>query len=259
MNLFQLSTKYTRPRQSAGAYGYTATKGGVESVSRSASKIVPFLFERFHPRSVLDIGCGTGDWLAEFQKCGILKLMGYDGAWVPTQGRILAPECYGGIDFNAEMPPPGNYDLAMCLEVAEHLEPAVGEKLVAFMCKNSGLILWSAAIPDQGGYEHINENYQEYWVHLFAAHGFRPFDLIRPHFWSNESVSFWYRQNALIFADEASQSKYNLQPAPFMVSVVHPLLYDREVNVENYPFKRSLSRMFKIFYFMMRRLFQPRV
>ena len=52
--------------------------------SNSATVLVPILCEQFKPRSVVDIGCGDGAWLAEFRKHDVTRILGVDGPWVNT-------------------------------------------------------------------------------------------------------------------------------------------------------------------------------
>lgn len=47
----------------------------------SAEALVPFLIERFSPRSVVDIGSAEAAWLSVFKKCGAETIRGFDGPW----------------------------------------------------------------------------------------------------------------------------------------------------------------------------------
>ena len=95
-------------------------------------------------------------------------------------------------------------DLAICLEVAEHLTPAAGARLVKTLCSVAPVVLFSAAIPAQGGTNHINEQWQSHWADEFAAHGFDCFDPIRPEIWNDRDVFPWYRQNILLFVSRSA-------------------------------------------------------
>ena len=51
-----------------------------EPITRaSAAAIVPVIVELVSPRSVIDVGWGAGLWLAEFERAGVVDLMGIDG------------------------------------------------------------------------------------------------------------------------------------------------------------------------------------
>ena len=92
----------------------------------------------------------------------------------------------------------------MCLEVAEHLPETAAASLVESLVNLSSVVLFSAAIPMQGGTNHINEQWPEYWRRLFQVHGYRMLDLIQREIWKNAAVKFWYRQNTFLFvADRA--------------------------------------------------------
>ena len=223
-----------RPPQKANVYGYLSTRSGVDAVTDSASVIVPLLREIFHPDSVLDIGCGTGDWLSVFQATGSRKICGYDGVWVPKDSMKIKSENFRTIDFYGDFSITERFDFALCLEVAEHVSREVSEKMVRVMCGCADVVLWSAAIPGQGGYEHINERYQDHWIEVFKAQGFTAFDLVRPKVWMNEKVSWWYQQNCLVFANAPACQKYSLTPEPFVPVLIHPLLYESARDPKNY-------------------------
>jgi len=227
-----------RPKQNAISYGYSADNAGVAYVADSARAVVPFICDSFHPASVLDIGCGTGDWLRAFIDNGVSKVAGYDGPWVPIGGLQIPAECFHPIDFYSELPEVGTFDLSICLEVAEHVSPEVATRLISLLCRSADLVLFSAAIPGQGGYEHINEHFQDYWIAEFRSLGFFPVDCVRPHFWMNDKVQWWYQQNCIIFANAVSKEKYRLKEVPVITSLIHPAHYERVRDPRNYSLKQ---------------------
>lgn len=101
------------------------------------------------------------------------------------------------------------YDLAISLEVAEHLPPHRAKNFVGLLTDLSDFILFPAAIPFQGGKNHVNEQWQDYWTELFESHAYILFDFIRGKIWKDDRIPPWYRQNILFFAqkDKASQIK----------------------------------------------------
>ena len=226
-----------RPTQTAASYGYSGKCRGMDSVTASASVIVPLIMQRFQPKSVLDVGCGAGDWLSEFLRHGATLVRGYDGQWFPQAGLKIPADCFRAIDFCDAFPRAERFDLAMSLEVAEHVSASVGQKLVLFLCESSDLIVFSAAVPGQGGYAHINEQPQSYWIGVFQSHGYSAYDLIRPLVWTNEHVSFWYRQNCLVFANSNGAKAHGLTSSPFIASLIHPELFDLVRNPKNYSIK----------------------
>jgi 2-polyprenyl-3-methyl-5-hydroxy-6-metoxy-1,4-benzoquinol methylase len=55
------------------------------------------------------------------------------------------------------------FDLVVSLEVAEHLPASAADQFVNTLVKHGKKILFSAAIPGQGGQDHLNEQWPDYW------------------------------------------------------------------------------------------------
>jgi SAM-dependent methyltransferase len=175
--------------------------------SLKSARIVAPLVMRLAPiRSVIDVGCGIGGWLRVFSENGVAVVRGVDGNYVDPSKLYVAPECFTGIDLTQRFNLEGKYDLAVCLEVAEHLDARSGAELVRALTDLAPLILFSAAVPGQGGISNINEQWPEYWRRLFEEHGFKMLDPIRPLIREDRRVSWWYRQNIVMFASEAAIS-----------------------------------------------------
>jgi hypothetical protein len=168
----------------------------------SAALIVPKMLELIRPRSVLDVGCGRGAWLSAFRRLGILNTIGVDGGYVDTTKLLIPKECFRTIDLSRPFVLPGRHDLAVCLEVAEHLPANMAHLLVKALTAAAPVVMFSAAIPGQGGTNHRNECWPEYWRQLFATEGYEALDPIRKHLWHDHRVKWWYRQNLLVYASE---------------------------------------------------------
>jgi SAM-dependent methyltransferase len=167
--------------------------------ARSAKALLPVVFDHANPSSVVDVGCGAGTWLAAARRLGAEKAVGIEGAWVANV-RLASPDIHmHHADLEAPLPRLGRFDLAMCLEVAEHLTRDRAEGLVVDLCALSDTVLFSAAIPWQGGIGHLNEQPQSYWAGLFGDNGFGAHDIVRPRVWNDGRVSYWYRQNAILY------------------------------------------------------------
>lgn len=201
----------------------------------SAQIILNIIFPILKPNSVLDIGCATGIWLAEAINNGAGLIQGIDGPWVPVDELEISRDNFVTHDIS-ESPPDikEKFDLALCIELAEHLNPTAGGQLVERLTKISDSILFSAAIPGQGGTGHVNENIQSYWQKIFASHNFSCFDLIRPLLWSNSQVNVIYKQNMLLYVKKGTLSYLKLQEAgltsqiiekPYELDRVHPELF----------------------------------
>lgn len=194
---------------------------------QSACIVLPLLFTRFRPASVVDIGCGVGTWLAVCRELGINRTLGIDGDYVPRNALKIPTSDFLALDLNYPLNISDRFDLAMSLEVAEHLPPERAEDFVSDLCSLSNVVLFSAAIPFQGGTGHLNENWPEYWAALFRARGFRVIDFIRPLVWTNNNVDVWYRQNLFVFVkeDTSDASHFIKFPDSGFLSIVHPSLY----------------------------------
>lgn len=169
-------------------------------VVRSAQAVVPVVMEQLRPRKVLDIGCGEGHWLAAFKAAGC-RVHGVDGDYVPTENRVLGTPEYTAWDLRTPLPNSvrsWGADLVLCLEVAEHLPAERAQTFVEDLCASGRQVLFSAAVPRQGGYGHLNEQPRAYWVHLFDQLGFRCDDEIRTMIAAREDVAWWYRQNVVL-------------------------------------------------------------
>ena len=170
-----------------------------ESWSASAAAIVPALLRWFPAQSVLDIGCGTGNLLATFGRYGVTERLGVDGAQVPRDLMQLAPEQFRAADVATLDDVGRHFDIACSLEYAEHLPPARAQALVALLAAAAPVVLFSAAVPGQGGLGHVNEQRQSYWAGLFAAHGRVAVDCIRPAIHAAVGAEWYYAQNTLVY------------------------------------------------------------
>ncbi|SRR5579875_207993 len=165
----------------------------------SAQVIVPIVLSLFPSQSVVDFGCGVGGWLKEFEKNGVTDYLGADGDYVSRQMLKIPEDRFRPIDLRNVGDLGRRFDLACSLEVAEHLPEDRARPFVAALVKAAPVILFSAAVPLQGGTDHLNEQWQSYWAKLFAEHGYVALDCIRPAVFGDSRVEWWYRQNILVF------------------------------------------------------------
>ncbi|QHV95280.1 methyltransferase domain-containing protein [Spirosoma endbachense] len=167
--------------------------------TNAAKHIVPILIELFSPNNIIDIGCGTGTWLKVFEECGINGLLGIDGDHVNKDKLHIPLNQFVEFDLEKTINIDKKYDMLLCLEVAEHLSVNRAQGLVDDLCRISDIIIFSAAIPFQGGQNHINEQYPDYWIKFFINNNFNCYDTIRPKIWNNLNIDWWYRQNIIVF------------------------------------------------------------
>lgn len=197
----------------------------------SAEVIVLLVMDLVSPKSVIDVGCAEGRWLSVFSKAGV-KIFGVDGSWVKPERLLIPKEQFQTIDLEKPFLLNRPADLAISLEVAEHLPESSTEGFIESLVKLAPIILFSAAIPMQGGSHHINEQWPEYWSQKFAKYGYIPLDCIRRRVWNDKRVSFFYAQNIFLYAKESDLKKYpKLQVEADVgnnkaLSLVHPQLYE---------------------------------
>jgi SAM-dependent methyltransferase len=196
--------------------------------SKSAKIIVPLIIDLVCPHSVIDIGCGTGIWLSVFKAHNIDEITGVDGHWVRDELLLIPKSRFLTQDLTQPLNVERRFDLAISLEVAEHLDKKYARNFVSTLVKLSSVVVFSAAIPFQGGTHHVNEQWPDYWVELFGEHEYVPIDGIRETIWNNHDVAWWYAQNILFFADKQHMLKTPKLLRAFertrvsQLSIVHP-------------------------------------
>ena len=170
---------------------------------RSARIVVAVLAPLLRPGSVLDVGCGRGGWLRVWQVATGAEICGVDGAHVDRTTLHIPPEAFRIADLAHRFDLGRRFDLAQCLEVGEHLPAAAAETLVDSLAAHADVILFGAAVPGQGGTQHVNEQPLEYWRDRFFARGYTAFDGLRPRIAADTGVEPWYRFNPLLYANAA--------------------------------------------------------
>ena len=201
---------------------YPLTRAGS---ARSAAVVAPVVQDLVHARSVLDVGGGEGWWASAFSRLGATAVSIDNAPLPPSAPGITSVEHDLRRPIGREVEP---RDLVLCLEVAEHLEAAVGDRLVGELCSLGPAVLFSAAVPGQGGVGHVNEQWPMYWVERFERHGFRCSGALRWRFWLDDRVESWYRQNVL-FATSDPDRYPTLFDTPMAEPwpVVHPATLTR--------------------------------
>lgn len=196
-----------------------------EGSLRSARSIVPLVIEFLRPASVVDVGCGVGTWLSIFREEGVEDLCGVDGDYVPRGSLLFPAEAFVAADLAGEVPIGRSFDLAVSVEVAEHIDAGHAGTFVKTLVSLAPAVLFSAAIPSQGGASHVNERWPSYWASLFATHGFQPLDLFRGRVWDNPDVEAFYAQNLLLYADPATKASITVAECP-PLDIVHPRIWE---------------------------------
>jgi SAM-dependent methyltransferase len=165
----------------------------------SARSVAPIVLRHLKPASILDVGCGAGAWIAAYREAGASDLIGVDADYVCDEQLLFDPRRFHALNVAGTFRLGRRFDLAQCLEVAEHVDPAASEALVDNLVAHASVVLFSAAPPGQGGEHHVNERPYEFWRDLFEARGYGLFDFIRPRIRYLAGVESWYRYNMLVF------------------------------------------------------------
>lgn len=159
----------------------------------AAREVIPALLRSRALHTLIDIGCGVGTWVTTAHEHG-LTAVGVD--LIPMNWRqtphIIQHDLIRGF-------PCTNWDIAICLEVAEHLPETSADRLVEGLAM-AGCVLFSAATPGQPGVDHVNCQPHEYWHDKFAQYGFTP-----THWGARfPTIADFYQRNMYLYEKAAS-------------------------------------------------------
>ncbi len=206
---------------------------------RSALKYRDVLLRVFKPTSIVDVGCGRGTWLKAFKDSGATRLLGCDGPWVAQESLVDTSIDFLCVDLDnpSNIPHSQPFDLAISVEVAEHIRPESSNKFILKLTQLADVVLFGAAYLGQGGTNHINEQKHAFWANIFLSYNYLPFDLFRPVVWGDDEIEFWYRQNTFLYVSKdspvleqlASAGHNPIRDISFM-NCIHPTLYEAHIN-----------------------------
>ncbi len=213
----------------------------------SPRELVPIIMKLGSFSSVIDVGCGLGTFMRAFKESGVIDILGIDGKWCKKEllfqnidsSEFIEQDLETKIEINRK------FDLAISLEVAEHLTIHRAKSFVDDLCNLSDTIVFSAAIPHQGGDHHLNEQTLSYWINLFNNNNYKACDMIRPLIWNNKNIFWWYRQNIILFKKvNNGENLYNEMGG--LIDVVHPDLFNTCMDAhEKNAVKRHMKLLFK--------------
>jgi len=208
---------------SAHTYDETFYRYIQKGAIQSAEAIVPLLTERLALDSVLDVGSGAGAWLSIYRRIGVLAVVGVDGDYVERSALLIPAANFLPRDISQPFDLGQRFSLVQCLEVGEHIPAASSRTLVSNLVRHGDRVLFSAAVPGQGGENHVNEQTFEFWRRLFAEHGYAPYDCMRPLIHDVAGIEPWYRHNILLYVAEECRSTLPPAIAATRVPVDQPI------------------------------------
>lgn len=236
----------TTPRTERYDAGFYADQ--VDDSARAAAVILPIVFGPLAPERVIDIGCGQGAWLAAAGALGATTLTGLDGAWVERH-KLRDPRItFHPTDLAVPFTPPPRHDVCISVEVAEHLPASWADGFVANCCVAADVVVFSAAVPLQGGTEHVNEQRASRWAARFAAQGYDAFDVVRARVWDDARVAWWYRQNVIVYAKRGTAAHHVLASVPASappLDLIHPEGFEAKLQFlldQNASYRTRLDR-----------------
>lgn len=196
-------------------------------------------------KSTLDIGCGTGSWLKNFSIFGVNDILGID-YYVDLNFLEIPKDKFKKLDLSKPLDLKRKFDVILCLEVAEHIPVTASNTLIDSLVKHSDYIVFSAAIPGQGGCNHINEQWQEYWVRKFASNNYTALDCFRPKLWNDNKIPFWFKQNTLLYYNKERNINQNINSS--IINIVHPDLFAHTLSqskISSSLLKKIYNKFFK--------------
>lgn len=213
-----------------GTYDARFFRAQGQGARRSAAVVVPLLLDLLSPSSAVDVGCGSGAWLAAMHDLGVPEILGIDG--FSSEGdRDIPPSRFLSWDLTTPIDVPRRFDLALCLDVGQDLPPAHAPTLVRSLTEIAPLVLFSSGLPFQPGTLGRNLQWPSYWAALFQENGFLATDPLRKALWHDERVDYWYAQTALLYVSReyAAGHPDTIQrlggPEARPLDLVHPKLY----------------------------------
>ena len=165
----------------------------------SGLNVLKKLLPELLPKSIVDFGCGTGTWLAAAKAINRnIEVVGVDGDYVNRDMLMIDESSFIPFDLTGAIDLGRKFDLAISLEVAEHIDKEYADRFIDNICRHSDTILFSAAHVGQGGDGHVNEQPIEYWIDKFSNRGYKLTD-IREQFKNNPDIDWWYKDNMVLF------------------------------------------------------------
>jgi SAM-dependent methyltransferase len=190
---------------------------------RAPLEVAPIIMDMLKPKSILDVGCGLGTWLKAFQGLGVKDCLGVDGNHVDRSMLKMDAQFFHAQNLAEKWNLNRRFDLVISLEVAEHLSHEHADMFVRTLVNHADRVIFSAAIPGQGGQNHLNEQWLSYWEQKFSTHDFVLYDVLRPKIWNNPHIEVWYKQNMVLFCKRGLPLAVEIPGT--CLDIVHPQLF----------------------------------
>ncbi|HZG07949.1 MAG TPA: hypothetical protein VEZ70_03105 [Allosphingosinicella sp.] len=175
--------------------------------SISAQVVSRIMLDAVRIDSLLDVGGGHGAWAREWMGAGVRDVLCLDGDYVRQEQLVVPADTFQSRDLSKPFDLCRRYDLVQSLEVAEHIAKEDADTFVDNLTLHGDVVLFSAAVPNQGGEHHVNEQPPEYWRRKFAARGYDAYDALRPALEPHVEVKPWYRFNSFIYANPQGSAR----------------------------------------------------
>ena len=187
---------------------------------------------------MVDFGCGVGTWVKTGKELGVQESLGIEGNWLHKRHLVIEENDFRYEDLASKIDLPNQFDLAISLEVAEHIDEKSSEIFINNLTKASKIVLFSAAVPGQRGSGHVNEQWPEYWIEKFKSRNYVAIDIIRPSIWNESKIKSWYKQNTILFIHKNKVSEYPslipfLDESRNIWSIVHPDVFVRQIQISH--------------------------
>lgn len=209
--------------------------------------IVPLILQYVQPQCVVDFGCGTGTWLHVFKNYGVQEVLGLDGSWYNKEllFKHITEQEFRCVDLETHVHLDKKYDLVVSLEVAEHISEKNADTFVQSLVLAGKIILFSAAFPGQGGFNHINEQWPSYWAKKFEQFDYHFHDVIRGKIWNNRDVDMWYKQNIFFVVHDSVGFNHPDDLLSVHNPVIHPDFFNKLAMIRDG--ERGVSLYFRLF------------
>jgi SAM-dependent methyltransferase len=196
------------------------------------------------PHSVIDVGCGVGAWLKVFKDLGVTEVLGIDGDYIPNKMMMIEKNEFYPQDLKQDISLNKKFDVAISIEVAEHINKKYASNFIKNLTNLSDIIVFSAAIPKQGGTHHVNEQWPTYWIKIFNKLNYEAFDVIRPKILWRTDVYEICKQNIFVIVNKNSKhfNYFKKFYPPFLDDMV---IVSKLIFVRNRPLSFRIPHLFR--------------